>query len=391
MINYNKLTFMKKAIFSMLLMGLVVFSYAQKKPNINKAKAAFDKGDFVTAKTIIDQAITHEKTKGKPKTWYYRGIIYAALDTASNEPEAMKTSIEAFNQTLALDPNQKSVSEFSTTAGVQNVDSRLNGYYTHYFNKAIENYNEKDFKMAATNFENAYYINPKDTNAVLNAAYAASAIPEKKRAEKNFEKAIKAGVKDKNAYLQLYNYAVQKEDYNKALKIIRQGKTVHPNDGDLAKYEINLLIQTKQADAAVKKLEGAIKKDPSNPDYFFQMGALQEELKQPDNAKKSYMQAIDLDGNHYNSNYNLGALIFNQVSVIMKEKGQLGLNERAKSVELQKKADVKLKEALPYWEKVNMLKENDRPTLETLEYIYGALKMGDMKGKITNKLNNMPK
>ena len=54
-------------------------------------------GRQADARAAIDQAIDYEKTKGKAKTWFYRGMIYAQLDTVANEASAFEIAMESFN------------------------------------------------------------------------------------------------------------------------------------------------------------------------------------------------------------------------------------------------------------------------------------------------------
>jgi hypothetical protein len=80
----------------LILASAAAFAQKQSKPNINKALTALTDGKLQEAKEIIDAATTYEKTMNDGKTWYYRGLIYATLDTTSNEafkalePEPLK-------------------------------------------------------------------------------------------------------------------------------------------------------------------------------------------------------------------------------------------------------------------------------------------------------------
>ncbi|NQZ76955.1 MAG: tetratricopeptide repeat protein [Ekhidna sp.] len=375
-----------RTLLTLTLAAVCVVAYSQKKPKINQALSAMKNGELSEAKSIIDAAIEHEKTKDDPKTWYYRGQIYAALDTAANEPGALEESMKSFDKTLELDPSQKSVSSFVGTA-IENVDSKRQGIYTHYYNNAINDYNAEAFGSAADNFETAFFINPADTNAISNAAYAAIAAGDNERAEANFQKAYEAGVKDKTVFLQLYNFAVQREEYDKALVAVRNGKEVYPNDIDLAKYEINLLIQLEKTDEAKAGLEAAIAADPKNADLYFSLGVLKEELGDKEGAMESYKKAIEVDPSHYNSNFNIGVAIFNEANQLMKERNALSYKEEKKIKELTGKIDTQLKEALPVWENLYSLDSKDATVLETLGYIYTNLKMNDKAEKVQDELD----
>ena len=369
-----------------MLAAICVVGYAQKKPKINQALSAMEDGNLAEAKTIIDAAIQHEKTKDDAKTWYYRGQIYAALDTANNEPGALDESLKAFDKALELDPEQKVVSSFTGT-GVENIDSKKQGYYAYYYNEAISDYNDEKFGSAADNFETAYYINPSDTNAILNAAYAAVADGDDERAEKNFYASYEAGVRDKTVFLQLYNFAIREERFEDGLKVIRNGKEAYPDDIDFAKYEINLLIQLEKTEDAKAELEKAIEADPENADLLFSLGVLKEELGDKEGALASYRNAIDVNPDHYNSNFNLGVAVFNEANELIKQRNALSYKEEAKSKELTKKINVKLENALPIWEKLYSLNSTDQTVLETLGYIYNSLGKKDKYNKIQDELD----
>ena len=372
----------------LLTISLTLFcivAYAQK-PNINKAKALYDKGELSEAKTIIDQAIVYEKTMGKAKTWYYRGLIYATLDTLNKEPGALEAAMESFKKTIEIDPDQKSVSEF-TSAGISNVDSRIQSYYGYYYNEAIDSYQAEDFAAATENFEKAFYIMPSDTNAIMNAAYAATAMEDEERAKTNLKKAIESGATDRNLYLRLYNYAIQAEQLDEALSIIRSAREVHPNDVNIQKYEINILIQQEKVDEAKAGIENAIAKEPNNPDLHFSLGVIHEELKALDEARASYKKAMEIDPNHFNSTFNLGVMVFNESNELIKERNALSYKEEKKYNELSRQINERLTEALPYWEKLYELNGTDETVLETLKYIYVNLKMNDKAEKIADELD----
>lgn len=375
-----------RTLLTLILAALCVAGYAQKKPKIAQALSSMQKGELAEAKTIIDAAITHEKTQNDPKTWFYRGQIYAALDTANKEPGALEESIKAFDKALELDPDQKSISSFSAM-GIENIDSKKQGYYAHYYNEAITAYNAEEYQKAADNFETAFFINPSDTNAILNAAYSASAYSDDERAKKDFNKAYEAGVRDKAVFLQLYNYAVKEENYEEGLAVIRNGKTAYPNDIELAKYEINLLIQLEKTDEAKAGLEKAIKADPENADLHFSLGVLKEELGDVPGAMESYKNATKIDPNHYNSNFNIGVAVFNEANELIKERNALNYKEVTKYKALTEKINVKLEEALPIWEKLYSLNSTDQTVLETLSYIYTSLKKNDKAEKIQDELD----
>jgi len=377
-----------RTVLTLLLAVVCLMGYAQKKPKINKAESALEDGNYAEAKSIVDAAIEHEKTKDEPETWFVRAQVYAALDTANNQPGALEESMKAFDKTLELDPDQKKVNSVDfNTGAIVNVDSKRQGIYAYYYDKALKNYNNQNFSSAADNFETAFFIMPSDTNSILNAAYAALSADERDRAREDFNKAYEAGSRDKNIFLQLYNFSVQEKDFERALEVIKNGREAYPDDVDLMKYEINLYIQLGRTDEARTGLEEAIAAEPNNADLLFSLGVLKEETGDEEGAMESYKRALEVDPNHFNSNYNIAVSVFNEANEMMKERNALSYKEKQKTADLTKKINAQLKEALPLWEKLYSLDSTDPQILETLAFIYSNLKMNDKAEKISDELD----
>ena len=80
---------------------------------IEIANAILEEGKLDEAKANIDLAATNEKMMTDAKTWYYRGLIYASIDTTSNEAhkalatDAYKTAIESFKKADELNGKDK--------------------------------------------------------------------------------------------------------------------------------------------------------------------------------------------------------------------------------------------------------------------------------------------
>ena len=388
---------MIRTFFTLFLASMLMTGFAQKKPKINQAETALEKGDYAEAKLIVDAAIVHEKTKEDPITWFIRGQVYAALDTANNEPGALETSLQAFDKALELDPDQKKINSIDLTTGtVTNVESKKQGYYAYYFNRASNSYNSEDFIDAADCFETAFYIMPSDTNAILYAATAAYYAKDDEKANENYTKAYEAGSRDMNVFLQLYNYQLGKENFDAALDIIKKGRDTYPDDIDLMKYEVNLYIQMDKVEEARESIEEAIKAEPENTDLLFTLGVLKEESGDREGAVEAYNEALKVDPNHFNSLFNLGVISYNEVSAFVKEQGSLNYypgksrpdpNEKKRYEELQTAIEETLNDTLPTWEKLYTLNNSDTNVLQTLQYIYKALNKTEQYNKISAELD----
>jgi len=389
---------MRRNFIILLALALSFSGYAQKKPKINKANQAREAGDLAEAKSIIDAAIEHEKTKDDGKTWYYRGLIYATIDTTSNEQyaslsdNALEEAMKAFQKADEIDPEGKGFYT-SNDFGIPVLkDQQISNYYSYYYNKAVIAFQNSEYTDAVANFENSYLVLPSDTNAYVNAAFAAHSGNLIEEAQKNYKLALEKGAKSKDLYynyISLLNGAVK--DKEAALDLVNQALDVYPKDGDLQKNRINLLIELDKVDEAKANLEEAIKAEPDNANLLFTLGVLNDQVGDIEGAKNAYERALKVDPNHYESNFNYGVMLINEANEVIKESNHLGMSkaDQKKAAELEPIIIQKLKDARPQWEKINEVSPGEKTVLETLLYIYTQLKLTDKAKEISAELDSM--
>lgn len=389
---------MKRTYIIMMALVVSLAGYAQKKPKITKANQARENGDLAEAKAIIDAAIEYEKVKDDGKTWYYRGLIYATIDTTSNEQyaslsdNALEEAVAAFNKADEIDPEGKGY----YVTGMMGIpvlkEQQISNYYSYYYNKAVMAFQDSEYQTAVDAFEKSYYIVPDDTNAYINAAYAAHNGQLYDAATKNYRLAIDNGATSKDLY---YNYVSiltsALDDKEGALAVVDEALEKYPSDGTLQKNRINLLINMGKIDEARSNLEEAIESEPDNANLYFTLAVINDELKEQERAIKAYLKAIEIDPNHFEANFNYGVILINQANETIKESNSLGMSkaDQKKARELEPVINQKLKDALPQWEKVHEINSSDRTAMETLAYIYTQLKMKEKANAMNKKLDSM--
>lgn len=390
---------MKKFILFAVICLVATVSYGQKKPKINQAEKAREEGNLAEAKNIIDEAIEHEKTKDDGMTWYYRGLIYASLDTTSN-PEyqaladnPLETAMAAFDKALEIDPDAKKYYVNDASGLPVLLDQQLHGLWGYYLNLGVEKYQNNELEDAVKYFTITQQVKPQDTTGYFYAGLAAQTNKDYKTAAKNYY----ALINDLDNHLaDVYNSLIYiegtvNEDDEKALELIRRAKAKFPDNLDFAKSEINALIRMEKVDEARAELEKAIEQEPNNPDLYFTLGVMYDELGNAEKAANAYKKAIEVEPTYYNAVYNLAVLNYNPAVELIKAKNNLGISDadQKKAKEMDKKIKESLQFALPNWEKANELQPNDRTTLETLQYIYSQLKMMDKLEEVSNQLDAM--
>ena len=132
--------------YFVLLTALLIASasYAQKKPKISQALKSFQENNLEEAKSIIDAAAEYEKTMEDGKTWYYRGLIYYALDTTSNpqyralEENPLPIAMESFAKADELQKGSSEYFIYSTTGLPDTKSQQIGNMWVRYLNVGIE-------------------------------------------------------------------------------------------------------------------------------------------------------------------------------------------------------------------------------------------------------------
>jgi tetratricopeptide (TPR) repeat protein len=390
-----------KRIFFLMLMLLSVAAVAQKKqkPNINRALKYLQDGQLAEAKQMIDEATTYEKTMGDGKTWYYRGLIYAAIDTTSNQSakgladDPFKTAMESFAK---ADQMAKPGSDYFTTdpASILPVtkSQQMAQLANFYLNKGAQRYQDDDLSEALKYFEKTQVVLPEDTIAYFYAGVVASSMEEHDKAIQNLEKYLEKGGTSADAYSVIINtYSGAKDDKEKALEVARRAKEKFPTNTEFPKVEIGLLIELEKIEEARTGLEQAVIREPDNKTYHFYLGYVNSKLEKWDEARKNFEQALRVDPSYFDAQYYLAQVYLIDAGKVADQMKNLGISaaDKKKQQELDKVLVQKYKEALPHWEKAEKLRPNDLDVLDRLRSIYYSLGDDANEKRVENKLKTL--
>lgn len=400
---------MKRLIFLMLMLASVaVLAQKQQKPNINKALNLLKEGKLNEAKDMIDAATTYEKTMNDGKTWYYRGLIYATIDTTSNEafksldPDPLKVALESFAK---ADQLGKSGSEYFTQepGSVMPVtkSQQIEMLANYYLDKGIKQFqddadNEASLKSLGKTkqiFENAMKSYSNDTLTYYVTGLVAQQNDNNEMAIENINKYLEKGGKSKDAYLilyQIYNSGPM-ENKDKALEIVRKGKAALPANPDFPKLEIGLLIDQNKIQEAKGSLEAAVQKEPNNKILHFYLGYTNSKIENWEEAKKNFEAALKIDPTYFDPQYYLAQIYLIDANKIRDQLKSLGMSaaDKKKSAELDKLLVEKYRVALPYWEKAEQLNPKDVDVLDRLRTIYYYLGEDAKEQRVTKRLKEL--
>lgn len=380
---------MKQVIILVLAVGLSFTGIAQKKekappkPNVNKALSLLRQGKFAEAKEIVDAVPTHEKTMNDDKSWYVRGLVYAAMDTSSaytgDKTGLVATAGEAFNKALEI-AGPKSlilgVMDNGENLFIADAMSRINNKYLMAGDKYFK---EDKYEEALAQLEKGLQLK-EDSSIYQYAGYAAYNAENIDKAVKYISKYLEMGGKNEQAaFLMVGSLYEYKKDYEATIKEARRVLKIFPNNVNVRKMELNSLISLKRYEEATENLKEALKADPKDVESHYLMGALYLEMDNPDEALKYFEMTMKLDPKHINAAIAVAKMKDGKgYKRVKQEMDKLDYRkDKAKLEELDKEYLAELSNSLKRWEDISKIDQNNQDVLGNLYLLYGQLEMKD--------------
>jgi len=416
---------MKRIVLTVISAVLIVSASAQsgKVVSANNYLKEYQKENDTSslskAKEAIDLASQNEDTKDLPKTQYYKGQIYFALFQSNlrmaiekskesdpkkkeaagfvNVPVAeLATAYDAFSKAKDLDKKGNYTSEL--TKGIADVN-------IYFANKAVYDYNAKNYAAALTSFEKAFEITgSKDTITLGNLAVTSERAGNYEKAKLYYQKMADMKIGGAATYLQLAGVYQMLKDTTGSVEIYKKGRAVYPNDINLLRNETDLYIRANKVNEALGNLDQAIKAQPTDHILYFARGNMYDNLANPRDSKgkdmekpkdadekmkkaeADYKKALEIKPDYFDALYNLGALYYNNA---------VNLGNMANTISDQKKYESEIKKsneeflkAIPVLEKALSVNPKDQGTMTALKNIYYRMQMKEKGDAMKEKLNN---
>ncbi|MBW3128216.1 tetratricopeptide repeat protein [Hymenobacter profundi] len=362
---------MKKLVLTLVAAAALTTASAQNSA-VNNALLYQKQGTLDKARTEIDKAIAHDKTKDKAKTWFTRGEIYDAMTSnpiygkALKAGEGMNIAYESYQKAIELDGKD---GEYGKQAA-----AKMQGLYGLALNAGVESYNAKNYDEAIKSYKMAQQMNPQDTTAYLYAAYASLANENTAGAKENYGKLMAMNYKSPTMYSQLMQIARQENNTNEYNKLLQSGLQAYPNNKTFVLEDLNQLITAGKDKEAISKLQHAIELDPKNSNLQSVLGSVYDKLKQPEQAEAAYKKAIELDANNFDAQYNLGVYYYNKAAELYTKASKMDLAAYQKSGKaLEANGKKYFQQSLPYFEKALELQPEEKAVIVPLQKVYVRL------------------
>lgn len=403
-------------------------SFAQKKEikDIERAIKKLNWADAQSAVAEADKLIGNMDDKTKANYFYLKAQALYANGAGTNDN--IDKAIESLDQ---LKEVEASMGKFKYTKDANEMKTTMVNNFLTKANAAI---GRKDYASAASGFEKAYKMSPKDTTYLYYAASSAvtsqdydtalnyytelqnlgytgikmnyyatnkengqeEAFNDKKSRDfavktikthsnpKDEKATSKRGEITKNIAL---IYVSQGKD-EKALAAMSDARAENPDDIGLILSEANVYLKLGNKERFKELMEEATTKDPNNAELQYNLGVLAAEGGDQVQAMTYYKKAIELDPNYVDAYTNIAVSILDGEASIVEEMNSLGMSaaDNKRYDELKEKRSQIYKDAIPYLKKALELNKNNIQAAKTLMNIYSQLNdmdnYNDMKAKV---------
>ena len=372
-----------------LLLGLSILISLSSYSQSNKRTSAYmylQNMELDKAKTAIDEASIHVKTKEDPKTWLYKGEIYYQIAVS---PLPVFSDLDKNAPTVAYEAllNAK---KYDLKGKYEDEIAQYLGYLTSaFYASGGQSFQDGDYASAINDFEIAFNIAKEngvfDTIAAFNIGMAGVLSDDPAIATEYLAKCIEVQFDDPRVYTFYNRSAKQLGDTVRALEIIKQGRERYPEELTLLLEEAQLYLEQGKKEELLASLLLAIEADPENSNLYFLVGKTYDDKKEYVVAEEYYKKAAEYKPDFFEAYYNIGAIYVNQAAEVQGEANDLPLNETEKYDELTAIASKHLEAAVPYLEKALEVRPDDVPTITALKEAYARLKMDDKLEQMNNK------
>lgn len=429
---------MKKLLTLLLVVLFTTSLFAQKK-ELKAAQKAVDGQQFTEAISLlnsVESLIPSAKETHQAQYYFLKGKALYANGTG----KVMEAN-EAFNKALKIENSNGKYSD--DIKNIQNtIVTKIADDASKLYNDAIGKMNNPEtleeskplFKKAAENFYMVYAISPQDTVYVQNSGLAyyfsgdynksiekykelldtgytgisktysaintVSGAREVFASEEEMNKRVKMNLasdpkveerpSQHNEIVKMIakNYIALK-DNEKALEAIHEAQKENPDDYGLLVDEANVYFAMGNNQMFKDKLEEAVKINPTDPILYYNIGVMKMELNDLDGAVESFKQALELKPDYMDAINNIGAAILKKAEPIVEEMNN-SLSDFTKYDKLQAQQLDIYREALPYYEQVYEMDNQNVTVMQTLMGIYENLEMYE-KAKVIREIYNQLK
>lgn len=380
---------MKRIIVTILMSVILILGITAQKKYVKQAEIHINKNELKEAKTKLDMAFLDEKSKDWAKTYFVYGRLAQEAGVSDNDEfnklfdNPFKIAYKNYKKAIELDEKMEN-----------SVNMQLPLLSHAVINRGIGGFQDKDYSVALDAFEfaikvgeNEIFGGAADTSIIYNAALAAYNGETWDKAIKYFVQCKDLNYGGPDLLLLLKECYLEKADSASAVKILQEAFELYPGTETVMIHLVNYYLTSGKNEQALEYLTIAKEKDPENATFYHAEGVLYDKAGIPDKAMKAYLKAAELDPAYFDTQYNIGALLFNKGVTMVEKANAIMDNEEYEKA--KKAAEEQFAKALPYMEKAHELNPDDIATMETLKILYYRMQMMEKHEVIVKKLGEI--
>lgn len=308
-----------RSILVTAVFGLIALAGFSQGSAVTTAVLAMQSEDYGKAKTNIDAAVLHEKTKTDPKAWYNRGLVYQKLSeikidqyrfqptnkiteqqieefkNLSEDPSAV--SLESFKKSLEYDLKKRYIKKVDVALDALGITIFNEGgiYYSQAF-KDNDNTDPESLMRSYVAYERMFTsmstmtpyamerfkgklvqmakLDPDLNEVHFNMANAAYYAKSYEKAKKEYEYLVEAKMEELIIYRNLADIYKRKEDREAQERLWTKGRENFPKNTAIALDEAVFYQEIGEVGILVEKLESAINLDPENASLYNVLGGI---------------------------------------------------------------------------------------------------------------------
>lgn len=318
------------------------------------------------AKTAIDLAVVHDKTKESAEAWTIYSLVYGNLGADNKTEEDFKKAEAGIAKAKGLDVDKKQE---------ENIKNSEHNLYAFKFNEGVAAWEKQDFKTAYNAFNGALTYMPGDTTLTYYAGIAAIQSNDyNKGIEKYLELLERKDYSEHQKITKdLPNLYLTLNDTTNAIKYAGLAAQLYPADNEIVNQNINYNIALGNSSGILKDIKSQIEKEPTNKTLYFYLGIAESSLNNNAGAYEAYKKALEIDPSYVDANINAGVVLIN---TIRDELQQLNENKTLTNVQYNAKVSElkeKVKPAEQYFSKVLEAEPKNESGLKGLKSVYDFL------------------
>ncbi|MBN2633636.1 MAG: tetratricopeptide repeat protein [Bacteroidales bacterium] len=379
-----------KKLFLLLAVISISLGVIAQKGKVTSANSFIDQGMLDKAKESIDQALTHEKSKAWPNTFFVKGRLCQAIYQADNPkfnsyyPDPLAEAYASYEKAMELDP--KGGTKKKVVAGMV-----YNSLAMDLYNQGSKKFEANDYEGALKAFavqikitESDLFAGGIDTGMYFNAGLAAQNAKKYDEAIKYFEKCGELKYLGINPYFRIYECFLGQGDTIKAEAYLLDLPNKFPGDNSVNFHIADLYLKSNKPNEALKYLNLAKAQDADNYSLWYASGITYLNLEKFDEAIAELEQALKLKSDLAETHFAMGASYINKAQAMFLAANEImDVNKYDAAIT---EANAVYAKALPYMQKAYEIDPNDKYTMQSLRELYYRLRMMDEYNTIKAKL-----